>query len=220
MKIPLAFAVVAPLAFSSAEQATLPEAFPPSRYEKLLEESPFAVATAAAPVAKPEDPWAANLSLGLAVKKMIDGQEKDWAVIKMRSDPTGDFTLTGSEPGPENIQLVKIEWSDDPAKIKAVVRKGDKEATLERNQADFAPPPPPPTPNKPGAIQIGNAPVPGGGNPLVGGVRKLPAQGAQVIPRPTMGVPPPANPGAPAGAPQPGNSRQRIRVIESGPRGR
>lgn len=192
-----------------ADQRPIPAPLPAARYDKLLEESPFAVATPTAPVAEPEKPWAENLSLGPVARYTEKGQEKGFVIVKRRGDNTGSFTLDGSAPGPDGIELVKIEWSDNPAKTSAVVKKGTEFATLKPNEADFTNPTPPPQPPRagtPGAIQQINNPA---------AIRKTPVgAGAQAIPRP---VSPPANLPAAAGTT---NERKRIRVIPSAPAAR
>jgi len=217
----LAGLIAVPSALALGDQSPLPQPLPADRYNKLLEDSPFAVATPAAPVEKAEEPWAANLFLGAAARINTNGQEEDWAVIKRKGELSGDFSLTPSEEGPDGIKLVRIQWADDSKEMTAVLSKGGKEATVLRNEADFA------TPAAPAAPPA-RAGQPGAPNPLANGVlnanpgvRKLPVPaGAPAIPRPSV-LPTPANrAGAPAAAAQPGNTRQRIRVIEPGPRAR
>lgn len=217
----LAGLVLLPSALALADQTPIPQPLPADRYNKLLEDSPFAVATAPAPVEKPEEPWAANLFLGIAGQVPTPtGQKEDFVVIRRKGDMSGDFSLTPSEEGPDGIRLVRIEWAEDPLLTKAVLKKGDKEATVPRNEADFtqssAPAAPQPRSGQPGA-----AANPGANNLTLGGAgqRKLPAPaGAQAIPRPSILPTATANANAPA--PQPNNNRQRIRVIEPGPRAR
>jgi len=205
-----------------AEQTAIPQPLPAERYAKLLEDSPFAVATAPAPVEKPEEPWAANLFLGSAARITANGQEEDWAVIKQKGDPSADFSLTPSEEGPDGIRLVRIEWAEDSAKIRAVLKKGDKEATLERNQADFNQPAPAAPPAGRNGQPAANANP--GNNGLLNPssvARKLPVPGsAPAIPRPSILPNPGARAASPAAPVQPNNNRQRIRVIEPGPRAR
>lgn len=198
-----------------ADQSAIPEPLPATRYDKLLEESPFAVATPTAPVAEPEKPWAENLSLGPVAIETRNGKEIPFVIVKRRGDVTGSFVLDGSTPGPDGIELVKIEWSDNPAKASAVVKKGKETHTLKPNEADFAvqAPPPQPQPRAGGnaaALQINRI------NNQTGAIRKIPtAPGAQAIPRPTGA--PAAYPAATTGT---GNERKRIRVIPSPPAGR
>src|SRR5687767_15968655 len=90
-----------------AEQRPVPEPLPATRYDKLLEDSPFAVATPTAPVAEPEKPWAENLYLGPAWIRTVGDKELPTIIVKRaRGDQTGSFTLDGSTPGPDGIELV------------------------------------------------------------------------------------------------------------------
>lgn len=214
--------IALPSALVHGDQTPLPQALPADRYNQLLQDSPFAVATPAAPVEKVEEPWAANLFLGAAARINTNGQEEDWAVIKRKGELSGDFSLTPSEEGPDGIKLVRIEWADDSLKMRAVLSKGGKEATVERNEADFAQPgAPAAAPARAGQPGVAANPLANGVLNANSGIRKLPTPaGAPTIPRPSI-LPTPANKaGAPAAAPAPPNSRQRIRVIEPGPRAR
>ena len=202
-----------PGALLLAEQQTIPEPLPATRYDKLLEDSPFAVATPTAPVAEPEKPWAENLSLGGVSIETRDGKDIPFVIVHRRGDVTATFHLVGSEPGPDGIELVKIDWADNPAKTTAVLKKGTEFATLKRNEADFNTPPP--APQAPAGRGAGAANALQINNPAA--IRRTPpAPGAQAIPRP--GVPPAVN--APANPAAQGTERKRIRVIPSQPAAR
>jgi hypothetical protein len=214
MKALHVFAVVVllPAAFASAE--AIPVAFAAARYEKMLADSPFALAT---PMEKPKDPepsWSANLYLGPVWRIVRDGVEREYAVVKSRADISGAFTLTGHDPGPDGVELVKLEWAEDITKTKAVVKKGTEFATLEADQtAPAAVPPPQPRPNNG---------QPGMQNGLLNSPRRpaIPGVPQPSIPRPTA-IAPAVNPAAQApnqnnqSVPNAANDRKRIRVINS-----
>jgi hypothetical protein len=208
-----------------AVTSPVPERLPETRYAKLRAESPFAVATAEAPKEPEKIPWAQNLYIGSVAKLKRTGEEKDWVVIKDRTQPGSLIQLFGNEVNAEGYQLVKLEWADDPRKTKAQVKKGTEFATIEMDQAAFtssAPPPQPaPAPAQrvaPGAMP---APAPGGVVRPPGTINRPgtpPGMRPPVsIPRPTNLPPTIAQPPAGQGAAAPSNTRSRIRVIPSNP---
>lgn len=217
-----------PIAFSAA----VPERHPETRYAKLRAESPFAVATAEAPKEEEKIPWAQNLYVGSVAKFKQNSEEKDWVILKDRTQPGTLIQLFGSDVNAEGYQLVKLEWSEDPKKTKASVKKGTEFATIEMDQAAFTAPVAVPQPAQRPQAQVAKQPgVPGGIPVPAGGIRppaatiNRPATPAVrppvTIPRPTN-LPPAItpqqpNPGVgPAGAnPSGTNTRQRIRVIPS-----
>lgn len=234
-------AAAAPAAATPAPVAAsvIPQRHTETRYAKLRSNSPFALATAEAP--KEEViPWAQNLYLGGGSKIKQEGVEKDWAVIKDRTQPGSLIQLFGNEENKEGYQLVKLEWSEDPKKTKATVKKGTEFATLEFDQGAFtsAAPAPMPQPGGQKPMPVGMPrqpgmpqamPVPAGSNAIrppttMGTINRpaTPMPGARppvTIPRPANmqpAMPQPGMPQNPAMAPG-NNSRQRIRVIPSQP---
>jgi hypothetical protein len=209
-------------AFASAEQSVAPQRFPANRYEKLKVDSPFAPATAPE---KPVDPGPSvfqNLYLGSAAKMREDGVDKEWIVVRDRSDIGRIMQLSGTEPNSEGFQLVNIEWSDDPKKIKAKIKKGTEFGTLESDQGAWGSPGAGVLPSPVGARPAGSprpgvpsVPIPNG-NTAIRPPQAIPGRGP-AIPRPTNipqpGVRPQAYPQAnPA---QNADPRKRIRVINS-----
>jgi len=209
-----------------AAQAVLPEPYPPSRYEKMAEASPFSLATAAvAPVEKAPG-FAVNLFVGGAGRM----GDKDWVAVKSKADQT-TFYLEGNEPNAEGIALVGIERSEKSGRSKVQIRKGTEHATIEFDQP--APPAMPP----PGLVRQPNLNNPGGGPVLPGMNNRGAGAGVRlpVVPRPTSVAPQPAiqpnglpqqiqavpnvqGAGQPnAQVPAPAESRRRIRVINSNP---
>jgi len=213
--------------------AATPERFPETRYAKLRAESPFAVATAQE-VKEEKIPWAQNLYIGSVAKMKQDGDEKDWVIIKDRTQPGTLIQLFGTDPNAEGYQLVKLEWAEDPKKTKASVKKGTEFATIEMDQMAFTAPAPMPQGMPKPVTQPGAVPAPGV-NPAVrpqvpAGYRPSPVATPMRIAtpaaRPPVQIPRPANlpPALPQtnpiqpGAAQPNaNTRQRIRVIPSNP---
>lgn len=210
-----------------AATSAVPEPFPATRYDKLRADSPFAVATAVEKEEPEKISWAQNLYLGPVAKYKVAGEEKDWIVIKDRTQPGTLIQLLGNDVNAEGYQLVKLEWTDDPKKMKAQVKKGTEFATLEMDQAAFASTAPIPAPAQAQRVMPGQPNVPGAmpAQPnairppnVPGAINKPGAPGVRPpvsIPRPTT-LPPavtqPPQPGAPQAAPAP-NTRSRIRVI-------
>lgn len=187
----LLFLAAAPLA--SAVTAVTPDRLPHDRYNKLRSEPFFAVATAAEkPVEK--EPWAQNLYLGSVAKQKKDGVDVDWVIIKDRTQPGTLIQLVGSEPK-EGYELVKLEWSEDPRKTKAQIKKGTEFATVEMDQAAFTATASPQIPARPAGA--GAVVAPGGARPGMQPGMPQPAN----IARP--GMPQPATNIARPGVPQP-----------------
>ena len=213
-------ALVALSAGAVAAQSILPEALPAGRYEKLIESSPFALATAAEPVKEAgPGPFAHLYVAAVAQLKDATGKVEDVVTIKSRSDQTS-FTLAGTE-AKDGFQIATIEWSDRVAATKVTLKKGSEFGTIEFDQANAkGPPQPPPGPSpRPGQ---------GPGGIAIPGANQLQRPGARlpVVPRPTtvapVATPQVANP-QPAGAqgtatPANANDRpRRVRVIKSNP---
>lgn len=227
MIVRLLFLASASAAF--AVTSAVPEPFPATRYDKLRAESPFAVATAVEAPKEEKISWAQNLYIGSVAKLKQTGEERDWVVIKDRTQPGSIIQLFGNDVNAEGYQLVKLEWTDDPKKMKAQVKKGTEFATLEMDQAAFTSVAPMPAPAGvvPARVVPGQPNLPAAASVPANAIRPPTAPGAinkpavpavrppVSIPRPTT-LPPAVNqvpqPGAPNAAPAP-NTRSRIRVI-------
>ncbi len=206
-----------------AAQPVLPEAYPVERYEKLIENSPFAVGTAKEPAAAQDAPgFATNLYvMGVAQLRDVDGKERDFVTIKSRADQSTFSLSTGAAPSSEGIELGAVEWSQRVGKSKVTIRKGPETAVLEFDQA---------------ALQ--SAPLSGGAEGAQQVARTAPqfpvprldaADGMRKriqlqAPKPGVPIQPPGarSPssqmlGAPQPLAQPGESRRRVRVITSKP---
>ena len=120
-----------------AEPPVLPEAYPAERYEKLIENSPFAVGTPQEPPAAPDAPgFATNLYvMGVAQLRDTEGKERDFVTIKSRADQSTFSLSSGAVPNPDGIELGAVEWSQRVGKSKVTIRKGTETAVLEFDQA-------------------------------------------------------------------------------------
>jgi hypothetical protein len=159
-------------------EEVLPLQFNFDRYSKMVEHSPFAVATAVAPPAATPD-FAKDLYIANAARS----PEGDMVTLASTSDHNFKKYLTTREPV-EGYSIANIEWSDKVGATKVTISKDGNFATLTFNQAllsqsapnaggasrSFAPPMPAPA--------SASAPNPGSQKlPAV-----LPAEVQQLIP--------------------------------------
>jgi hypothetical protein len=107
----------------------LPPRFNFDRYTRMLDHSPFAVATAVAlPEATPD--FAKDLYVANAARSS-DG---DMATIMSSSDQNFKKYLTTKEPM-DGYSIASIEWSEKVGETKVTISKDGKFATLTFNQA-------------------------------------------------------------------------------------
>src|SRR5438094_8900051 len=113
---------------SQAEEV-LPPQFNFDRYSKMVDQSPFAVATAlAAPAATPD--FAKDLYIANAARS----QDGDMVTIASTSDHNFKKYLTTKEPA-DGYSIANIEWSDKVGGTKVTISKDGNFATLTFNQA-------------------------------------------------------------------------------------
>jgi hypothetical protein len=116
-------------ALSSSADDVLPPRFNFDRYTRMLDQSPFAIATAAAlPEATPDfarDFYIANASRS---------PEGDMVTLMSSSDQNFKKYLTTREPV-DGYSIVQIEWSEDVGKTKVTISKDAQFATLTFNQS-------------------------------------------------------------------------------------
>jgi hypothetical protein len=114
--------------YSQAEDV-LPPQYDFDRYSKMMDQSPFAVATAvAAPAATPD--FAKDLYIANAARS----QESDMVTIASTSDHNFKKYLTTKEPV-DGYGIANIEWSDKVGGTKVTISKDGNFATLTFNQA-------------------------------------------------------------------------------------
>ena len=113
---------------SQAEEV-LPPQFNFDRYSKMVDNSPFAVATAvAAPAATPD--FAKDLYIANAARSP-DG---DMVTLASTSDHNFKKYLTTKEPM-DGYSIANIEWSDKVGATKVTISKDGNFATITFNQA-------------------------------------------------------------------------------------
>jgi hypothetical protein len=113
---------------SQAEEV-LPPQFSFDRYSKMVDHSPFAVATAvAAPAATPD--FAKDLYIANAARS----PEGDMVTLASTSDHNFKKYLTTKEPA-DGYSIANIEWSDKVGATKVTISKDGNFATITFNQA-------------------------------------------------------------------------------------
>ena len=129
MKYCLSLALaIAGATYSQAEDV-LPPQYNFDRYSKMVDQSPFAVATAvAAPAATPD--FAKDLYIANAARS----QDGDLVTIASTGDHNFKKYLTTKEPV-DGYSISSIEWSDKVGQTKVTISKDGNFATLTFNQA-------------------------------------------------------------------------------------
>jgi hypothetical protein len=116
-------------ALSSSADDVLPRRFNFDRYTRMVDQSPFAVATAAAlPEATP------GFARDLYIANAARSPEGDMATIMSSSDRNFKKYLTTREPV-DGYSIASIEWSEDVGKTKVTIGKDGQFATLTFNQS-------------------------------------------------------------------------------------
>ena len=115
-------------ALSGRVDDVVPSHFTFDRYARMLDHSPFAVATAAALPEAPPD-FAKHLYVANAARS----SEGDIATIMSSSDQKLKKYLTTKEPV-DGYSIVSIEWSQKAGETKVTISKDGKFATLTFNQ--------------------------------------------------------------------------------------
>jgi hypothetical protein len=114
--------------YSQAEDV-LPPQYNFDRYSKMMDQSPFAIATAvAAPAATPD--FAKDLYIANAARS----QDGDLVTIASTADHNFKKYLTTKEPM-DGYSIASIEWSDKVGQTKVTISKDGNFATLTFNQA-------------------------------------------------------------------------------------
>jgi len=113
----------------SPAEEVLPPQFNFDRYSKMVDHSPFAIATAmAAPAATPD--FAKDLYIANAARS----PEGDMVTLASTSDHNFKKYLTTREPV-DGYSIASIEWSDKVGATKVTISKDGNFATITFNQA-------------------------------------------------------------------------------------
>src|SRR5437870_554163 len=143
--VPLTLILAVLGVIDSQAEEVLPPQFNFDRYSKMVDHSPFAIATAmAAPAATPD--FAKDLYIANAARSP-DG---DMVTLASTSDHNFKKYLTTREPV-DGYSIANIEWSDRVGATKVTISKEGNFATITFNQALLSQPPPnaPPVPSLP-----------------------------------------------------------------------
>ena len=131
MKYSLTLATIIAIAVAIYSQAedVLPPQYNFDRYSKMMDQSPFAIATAvAAPAATPD--FAKDLYIANAAKS----QDGDLVTLASTADHNFKKYLSTKEPV-DGYSIASVEWSDRVGQTKVTISKDGNFATLTFNQA-------------------------------------------------------------------------------------
>jgi hypothetical protein len=131
MKYSLTLATVIAIAGATYSQAedVLPPQYNFDRYSKMVDQSPFAIASAvAAPAATPD--FAKDLYIANAARS----QDGDLVTLASTADHNFKKYLSTKEPM-DGYSIASIEWSDKVGQTKVTISKDGNFATLTFNQA-------------------------------------------------------------------------------------
>lgn len=202
----------------SAVTTPVPERFEFSRFAGLLENSPFAVATAAPALEVPKENFATNWTISSMWQDSAPDGGKRWTVNILSRDLQTRMTVRGEEANEQGVAIVSVEERDHPTKAVVTLKKEGEVGTVQFDQARIAAAPPPPPPPMPAAKAAAKATAPTGLAPKPVSPTAAAAP-ASPIPRPGVSrtVPMPGSGGAiPPPAPtstNPAEIRKRIRPI-------
>ena len=127
--VPLTLILAVLGVIDSQAEEVLPPQFNFDRYSKMVDQSPFAIATAvAAPAATPD--FAKDLYIANAARS----SEGDMVTLASTSDHNFKKYLTTKEPM-DGYSIANIEWSDKVGETKVTISKDGNFATITFNQA-------------------------------------------------------------------------------------
>src|SRR5438045_8528563 len=127
--VPLTLMLAVLGVIGSQAEEVLPPQFNFDRYSKMVDKSPFAIATAvAAPAATPD--FAKDLYIANAARSP-DG---DMVTLASTADHNFKKYLSTKEPM-DGYSIANIEWSDKVGQTKVTISKDGNFATLTFNQA-------------------------------------------------------------------------------------
>src|SRR6184192_1805837 len=127
--VPLTLILAVLGVIDSQAEEVLPPQFNFDRYSKMVDQSPFAVATAVAAAAATPD-FAKDLYIANAARS----QDGDLVTIASTSDHNFKKYLTTKEPV-DGYSIANIEWSDKVGQTKVTIGKDGNFATITFNQA-------------------------------------------------------------------------------------
>lgn len=135
-KFAIIFPLVCAMILSCVVKADddLPKPLSFARYERILNHSPFAVATAAAVA-----PMTADFAKDLYIANAAHSPDGDWVALASNTDANFRKYLT-TKQGMDGYTLSNIEWSDRVGETKVTVSKDGQFSTLSFNQALLASP--------------------------------------------------------------------------------
>lgn len=193
MKTLLILATLSVAQFARADDLPKPQLF--AHYEPMMNRSPFAVATAAAP-----PPQAPNFAKDLYIANAAKLRDESVVTLASNVDKNMKEYLSTKQPNKEGYLISNIEWSDRVGATKVTISKDGQFATLSFNQALLSQPVsnagvPQPQPQVaapvPGAVPQPAVPNSNVNVPAVGVPGQNPVNRIQPAPIPTLPTPPP-----------------------------
>jgi hypothetical protein len=127
--VAVATALVAALSASAFAQE-VPQAATFARYQPMMERSPFAVATAAAPL-----PAAPSFAKELFVANAARLEDESVVTLNSGTDKNIKEYLSTKGPNENGYTIDNIEWSDRVGATRVTISKDGQTATLTFNQA-------------------------------------------------------------------------------------
>src|SRR5437773_4830379 len=127
--VPLTLILAVLGVIDSQAEEVLPPQFNFDRYSKMVDKSPFAIATAvAAPAATP------HIAKDLHIANAARSPDGDMVTLASTSDHNFKKYLTTKEPM-DGYSIANIEWSDKVGETKVTIGKDGNFATITFNQA-------------------------------------------------------------------------------------
>lgn len=126
-----AVAILALLATSAAAADDAPKPFTFARYQSMMDRSPFAVATAAAP----PPPSAPNFAKDLYVANAAKLPGEDVVTVGSSADKNLKEYISSKAPNAHGFSIANIEWSEKVGATKVTISKDGQFAPLSFNQA-------------------------------------------------------------------------------------
>jgi hypothetical protein len=181
----------------------VPKSFEFARYQAMLDRSPFAVATAAAPAPAATPNFAKDLYVANAARS----KDGDLVTIASSADKNFKRYLNTKEPE-DGYSITSIEWSDKVGATKVTIAKDGQTATLSFNEALLRQPIASSANVQPQQPQVQAQPIvppPFGGGPQPNVQKPMPVPSLPTPPPRVRGVIPrnPAVPVTPIPAPTP-----------------
>lgn len=126
----LLFFGCSPLLLAEEEEPFPPQPIPESRYEKMMERSPFVLPTMATVEVTPD--WTSDFHIVSVISL------GDKSVVLARKVSTDERFPIRSEENAQGMRLVELNMSPDPSQVSAVIEMGGNEGTITYDPANLS----------------------------------------------------------------------------------